>query len=110
MRNHALLILFLLAMSSCTIVQVNGANPVTSFHFGVLKLEPAAGAGSLSYRSRGFGLVPGLNGVTIGFAREDTVIVFDPDDCRTVVFDAPSDELLSNVVAAGGACRPGGGL
>ena len=76
MHRGAFLAMTLALLPACTIVQVSGANPATSIHFGILKLEPALGARSISYRIRGVGLVPVHNGATIGFAREDAVLVF----------------------------------
>lgn len=109
MHRSAFLTLTLSLLPACTIIQVSGADPSTSLHFGVLKLEPAPGARSLSYRIQGFGLVPGHNGATLGFAREDVVLVFDPNDCRTIIFDAPDNDLVDAALAAGAACQPGGG-
>lgn len=90
MRTHMLLIPFLL-LTSCTIVRVQGANPATSIHFGILRLEPAAGARSVSYRIRGIGLVPSTNGTTLGYAREDAVLAYHPEDCRVVIFELPAE-------------------
>ena len=90
MIRHALLSLFAISLPACTIVQVQGGNPSTAVHFGLLKIEPAPGARSISYRVRGIGLVPSLNGATLGFAREDAVFAYHPEDCRIVLFDWPA--------------------
>lgn len=94
--------------SSCTIVQVQGANPSTSLHFGILKIEPAVGARSLSYRVRGIGLVPHTNGATLGYAQEDAVLAYNPEDCRVVIFEMPAEgrDLLDRLVDPA-ICQPG---
>jgi hypothetical protein len=99
MIKHALLSLLSVALTACTIVQVQGANPSTSVHFGVLKIEPTPGARSISYRIRGVGLVPSLNGATLGVAREDVVLAYRPEDCRIVLFDWPTEPTLRQSLA-----------
>jgi len=95
---------------SCTIIELHGAERATLFKAGILHIAPHAGAGSVSYRATGVGLVPGLNGLTVGFSREDAVLVFDPDDCRTIIFESPPDAAaLRDIIEAGNVCRPGGG-
>ena len=89
MNKHALLYAAVTALPACTIVQVQGASPSTTVHFGVLKIDPAPGARSISYSIRGVGLVPNLNGATLGFAREDVVLAYHPEDCRVVLFNWP---------------------
>lgn len=84
-------ILICAALGGCTIVKVEGARPVRSAHFGTLRLSPEAGAGAVTYRMRGFGLIPGRNSLSLGYVREDAAIIYDPDDCRVVIFQLPSD-------------------
>jgi hypothetical protein len=111
MIKHALLLFIIAALSACTIVQVQGADPSTSVHFGVLRLDPAPGARSVSYRIRGVGLVPSLNGATLGIAREDVVLAYHPEDCRIVLFDWPTEptlrQLLADRLSSSTICQPG---
>jgi len=57
-----------------------------------LKIEPSPGARSVSLRIRGVGIVPGTNGATIGFAQEEAILAYHPEDCRVVLFDLPRAE------------------
>jgi hypothetical protein len=109
MLRRAMMLLCAAFISGCTVIEVHGAQPSTSYHFGVLRIAPAPEAGSVAYRARGVGFVPGLNGLTFGYRREDAVLVVDPNDCRLVVFDAAEGASTS---AAGAVlqdvCHPGG--
>lgn len=112
MIKHALLSLFAITLSACTIVQVQGGSPATSVHLGILKIDPAPGARSISYRIRGIGIVPSLNGATIGYSREDVVLAYRPEDCRIVLFDWPAERVerrdLAAQLANSDICQPGG--
>lgn len=80
-----------LAFAGCTVVRVDGPGAVTMLRPGVLQVVPAPGAPVTAYRVRGFGLVPGHGGATLGYAREDAVIIQDSTRCQIVLFDMPSD-------------------
>lgn len=84
-------ILICTALCGCTIVEVKGARPVRSAHLGTLRLAPEAGAGAVIYRMRGFGLIPGRNSLSLGYLQEEAAIIYDPDDCRIVIFQLPSE-------------------
>jgi hypothetical protein len=102
------------ALASCTIVQVDGPAKVTRIYPGVLRIEPAADNSMIAYRSRGFGIVPGHNGVTVGFAGETAVAMADTDQCRVILFDpdpATIGELaalLQPVISKQQVCNLGG--
>jgi len=74
----------LLLSGGCTIVRVEGPARATTAHLGVLRIT-ATGPGAIVYRSAGFGLVPGLHGVTLGAATE-TVALVPRDDCHIILF------------------------
>lgn len=109
MRLHILAMLIAAALPACTIIEVQGDRPSTSYHFGVLKISPAPGAGSVAYRSRGVGIVPGLSGLTVGYKSEDAVFVTDPDDCRIILFDRPHQAMAANAASQlNTLCQTGG--
>jgi hypothetical protein len=101
-----------MSLPACTIVQVQGATPSTSLHLGVVKFVPDAGARSVSYRIRGVGIVPTTNGMTLGYAREEAVLAYHPEDCRIVVFgndDLRQDDRndVARQLEARGICGEG---
>ena len=95
MRTSWLLSLFALVLSllvgGCTIVRVTGAQPVTTVHFGVLALAPAIPGGMVAVETTGFGLVPGVNGATLGFASSHMVFMDDASHCSLVIFETGND-------------------
>ena len=48
--------------------------------------------------SRGFGVVPGANGVTLGYRTETQAVISKADDCRVVFFSAPADLVQDPLV------------
>lgn len=101
-------------LSGCTIVRIDGPAQVTRVYPGVLTIAPEAGDAMIAYRSRGLGLVPGRNGVTLGYADETVVALGSADECRIVLFEpdaATVSELaaiLAGVVPEGQICSTGG--
>lgn len=95
-RNAAAVLCLLLLLPSCTVIEIHGAGSArTTARLGVLKLVPEEGARAVFYRSRGLGVVPGLNGVTLGYAREDAAAIYTGSECRIVIFELP-DDLAAN--------------
>lgn len=104
-----------LLSTGCTIVQVNGPARATVAKFGILKIEPEGDARLVTYRSSGVGLVPSVNGATLGISSETVAIVLHPEDCRLVIFEMTAQEVatLREVLAqtgegAGSLCIVGG--
>lgn len=95
MRGIGLTLLTVLAglplLGGCTIVRVEGASPATSVHFGVLRLAPATPDSMISVDATGIGLVPGMSGATLGFARSRMVFLNDLSRCRLVIFETGND-------------------
>ena len=98
-RSHAsrrsvvvgLCLLVGLPVSACTTVHVVGGEPTKSRVFlGALQVRPTEAADPITLVSiRGFGLVPGMRGVTLGYRAETWAVVQDPNACRIVVFGGP---------------------
>jgi hypothetical protein len=111
MLKHAALLACCGIISACTVVQVRGGSPSTSVHLGILKIEPAPEARSLSLRIRGFGVVPGISGATLGFAQEDVVVAYHAEDCRIVLFEPPLGSVdrqwLTTLLNNPNICRTG---
>lgn len=83
-------------LSACTVVRIDGPARVTSSHFGILRVEPAGRQAMLAYRIRGVGLVPGREGLTLGYRQEDTAAVYDRSSCQLVLFEIDGDrEILA---------------
>lgn len=82
-----------LLATGCTVVHINSGEVVTSSRFGVLEIRPAAGARLVAIKTRGLGIVPGLNGTTIGYSDEDVALVYDENDCRVVILELPEDKI-----------------
>lgn len=101
------------ALAGCTVVNVDGPASVTRTYPGVLRILPAEDASTVAYTARGFGLVPGRNGATLGFARETVVAVSDPEECRLILIEPDEEEagriaeLLGQAVEDGQICRGG---
>ena len=83
-----------ISISACTVVHIESPEVETRLYAGVLRIEPVEGADAIAYRSAGFGLVPGNNGATLGFAKED-VVAMRGDACRIVLFRADEDRTAN---------------
>ena len=99
-------------LPACTVIHVHGAEPRSIVRFGILQLAPAEGARSVSYRISGLGLVPGTRGATLGFSREEAVILFDAGACQIVFFEPPpatpdNRTWLEPLLANPNICRGG---
>ena len=79
----------------CTTVRIEGAQPRVERHFGVLRIAPDQNAEALVIRSRGFGLVPTTQGLTVGYRAETAAYLFDPTQCRVVLFPESKAEVAS---------------
>jgi hypothetical protein len=101
-------------LSGCTIVRIDGPAQVTRVYPGVLTISPEAGEAMVAYRSRGLGLVPGRNGITLGYADETVVALGREDECRVVLFEPDAASvgelaaILAGVVPEGQICNVGG--
>lgn len=105
-----------LATGGCTKIVISDAVSLTEDSASVrhdyvflrpVVLKPAAATSPVSARIEGFGLVSsGLagSGVTIGWRREQTVLLANAEDCRVIIFaDAPiSAFAVTNTLAACG--------
>jgi hypothetical protein len=85
-------------LTACTVVRVDGPARVTRVYPGIIRVEPDTGHSMLAYRSRGFGIVPGRNGLTLGFAGETAVSIASAEECRIVLFD-PDPETVGELAA-----------
>lgn len=116
--SSALTVLLALSVSAglaaCTIVKVEGPAKVTRVYPGILRITPTPGAGMVAYRSTGLGLVPGRNGLTLGYADESVVTLATENECRIVLFEPDSKKvaelaaLLRGIVPEGQICNTGG--
>jgi hypothetical protein len=111
--EHALLGALALLASACTVVRVEGPARVTNTHFGVLRIEPMPGAGMVAYRTRGLGLVPGPEGVTLGYSKAEVALAYDPRRCQSIVFQWPASGeglnlLLREIKDTANICMTGG--
>ena len=88
---RALSPLVMALVSGCTFVTTEPGGRISSVKPGVLTLSPAPGAGVLAYRARGAGIVAGRSGPTLGWAREDVVVVYDIKRCGVIIFDQPKN-------------------
>jgi hypothetical protein len=75
-------------LTACTIVEVSEGRAV-GIRPGVLRIEPDPASGLAAYRSTGVGLVPGVNGATLGYRREAVVLANSIAGCRVIVFELP---------------------
>ena len=83
---------FATALSACTTVQVVGAKPLPRlWAFAPIRLAPDPSTPVLLVTSRGLGLVPGNNGLTLGYRSETWALVSDPNQCRVIFFSSPED-------------------
>jgi hypothetical protein len=91
MRSAAITAMLLLS-TGCTIVRVESAGAVKVHAVaGVLKIEAGANSSDVvAYRVRGFGLVPTLGGLTLGYSAEDVVLLKGANACRIIVFELPN--------------------
>lgn len=76
-----------LLIGGCTIVRIEGAQRATTVHLGILKIAPETPGGMIAVDTTGFGLVPGVNGATLGFSRDRAVFMSDLSRCRFVIFE-----------------------
>lgn len=89
--NRAILILAAAVLGGCTVIHIEGADHVTMVKPGVLRIEHSPGAPLVAYRASSVGLIAGRSGMTLGWSKEDAVLLFDPKRCQVVVFDTPND-------------------
>lgn len=73
--------------SGCTVVYVEGGKPARAISFGAVKIVPLSNTNGYSYTLRGVGVVPGYNGVTVGYSEEIVVVLGRTDECRVFVFE-----------------------
>lgn len=73
-----------LALGGCTVVHVHGASSVqrTSW-MGSLQVVGMKPDGWRAVASEGVGIVPGFQGLTIGY-RKEVMVTSDPGECRIV--------------------------
>ena len=71
-----------------------------SVHFGTLQVSPAAGSGLVAVQIAGVGLVPGMQGPTLGYSREHFVAAREGGVCRIIVLEWPRDPALARELAA----------
>lgn len=95
--------------SACTVVEIHGASRATIVGLGVLRIESDPAAKALAYRVRGVGLVPTVNGITLGYAAQDAVLLTDPHDCRVVIFEQPDPRIMNLIGNADDICFYQGG-
>lgn len=89
MPNLAILLAAALPLlcCGCTIIHVEGAQSVAVNRFGVLSINARPDAPMVAYRLKGFGLVPGQGGATLGYRSEQVALVHGANDCRVVLFN-----------------------
>ncbi len=89
-------------LAGCTTVEVVGAKPTKRlWAFGVVKLAPDPAASPVMLiASRGFGIVPGADGVTLGYRKDLQAFISDPDKCRVIFFSSPSDAVRDPMTLA----------
>jgi hypothetical protein len=99
-------------LSGCTVVQVYGEAAVTrTWAFAPLTVAPKPdGQSVVVATARGFGLVPGLRGVTLGYRNEAWAVVADPADCRVIFFGASSQLIRDSQIRALAAQSKGGDI
>jgi hypothetical protein len=95
------------AVAGCTTVTVTDARLRPSRYFGVLKLSEVDPSAAAVVAVNGFGLVPGRDGVTLGYRREITITIPSASDCRLVILadqnlEAPLTRLLQSLAKEGG--------
>ena len=102
-------------LSACTVIQVNGPVRATYVKMGVVRIEAANMEQTLVLRTEGFGLVPGISGLTLGYSRETVAAIGDSAPCRLILFSPSVTALqsLDKLAAARGKkidsiCEAGG--
>lgn len=61
---------------------------------GVLSVEAAGAEEPIVVRTEGYGLTSAGGGLTLGFGRQELVMVSGASTCQVVVADLPEDEVL----------------
>jgi hypothetical protein len=94
-------------LAGCTTVNVDGASVSTTRHFGILRLDPVGPDQTLVLYLRGFGIVPGRGGLTVGYRRELSVAYPDGSNCRLMILaergaEERLRELLRELELSGG--------
>jgi len=93
----ALIFLFLIlgiSVSSCTIVQVAGAEPETTHGFGIVNLHLNGFKGQpVTVSTTGLGLTFGGGSTTLGWLREVIITAPDAAKCRVFIVVEKKDDL-----------------
>lgn len=105
LRRATMAMLAVCLTAGCTTVEVVGAKPPRRlWALGAIRLEAdPASSPIMVMASRGFGIVPGPDGVTLGYRAETRAVISNPEDCRVVFFAAPADlvrDPLARTLAA----------
>ncbi|WP_316882407.1 hypothetical protein [Ralstonia flatus] len=100
-----------LTVCGCTVVQVSGpAQTAVSYHAGTVRIEPGDARGTLVVKTTGIGVIPLQDGVAIGLAKEERVVIADNAPCKVVLVirNQPdlekAKELLETISAGKNIC------
>ena len=87
-----------ISAGGCTTIEISGASPLIERRFGLLRIEPADASTAIVIRSRGIGLIPTTDGVTVGYASQSTAYFYSLEQCRIVLF--PNTVAQANAFAS----------
>lgn len=70
----------------CTVVQVSGPTQTSvSYHAGTVRIQPGDEGGTLVVKTAGIGVIPLQDGVAIGLAQEERVVIAGDAPCKIVL-------------------------
>ena len=75
-----------LAFSGCTVVQVTGPSQTSvSYHAGAVRILSGDENGTLVVKTLGVGVIPLQDGVAIGLAKEERVVMAAQAPCKVLL-------------------------
>lgn len=100
-----------LAVCGCTVVQVSGPPQTSvSYHAGTVRILSGDERGTLVVKTAGIGVIPLQDGVAVGLAKEEQVVIAGDAPCKIVlVIRNQADlrqakQLLETVSASSSIC------
>jgi hypothetical protein len=83
-------------MYGCAVVNVTGAVPTTSRHFGIVNLHlPENQAPVVLVSTKGLGLTSSAKSTTFGWLSETVILANDPSTCSMIVLIENNEQLDS---------------
>jgi len=98
MKLYYVIIFTMIFGAGCTIVEVHGnAQVERSGYWGIAPINIAPKGNITLTKTTGYGVVTGISNFYIGYAREQSISVLEPEKCSAIIV-VDTDEQLVNLI------------